>query len=268
MMVNPTTRTGTVEFGLNVNGLVQPRTLSQAIAANFNSHIAFSAPLPDAYTEGDVIKLVARVKDNSNNAFSLSMVASLTDLAEFRIAGNISGAVFVSQAKRIDDLEVALDAAKVALGDLTHMNVHGSVAYLLDDLERRMAALEGLIPPTSEGILKVDNYGGGFLRVRWIQSDNPTLPLLDGAEHNITLALATTDEAGGVHFPTTAELRAMNAGGSWFDNAGSLGKVTGSTGGDVSGNAIAGYIDESRILTVKYDATDPAHAKLIVVKVT
>jgi hypothetical protein len=268
MLLNPTTRTGTVEFGLDVNGVVSPRTLSQAVAANFNSHIAFSSPLPDAYATGDVIKLVARVKDNSNNAFALNMVASPLDPAEFRIAGNISGAVFVSQARRIDELQVALDAARFALGDLSHMAVHGSVATLLDDLEARMAVLEAAIPPTTEGTLTVDKYSGNFLRVRWVPADNPPLPLTDGSVHYIKLALATTDDAGGVHFATTAELRAMNAGATWFDNMGTLGKVVGSTGADITGNAIASYIDADRILTVTFDGTDSAHPKLVVSKVT
>jgi hypothetical protein len=60
----------------------------------------------------------------------------------------------------------------------------------------------------------------------------------------------------------------MNAGATWFDNNGALGKMVGSTGADITGNAIASYIDADRILTVTYDNTDPAHAKLIVSKVT
>jgi len=86
ILSNPTNRTGVVEFGLRVNGVDLNRDITQAIPANFQSTIAFSLPLTTGYVAGDNIQLIARVSSNSNNGFALSMLASPTDLAVFRMS--------------------------------------------------------------------------------------------------------------------------------------------------------------------------------------
>jgi len=91
---NPTTRIGTLEFGLMVNGgAVLARDIVVQIAANFNQTVGMSLPLINGYVEGDVLTLMGRVTTNDNNAFSLTMANSPTDVAamRFSMGGSTSG---------------------------------------------------------------------------------------------------------------------------------------------------------------------------------
>jgi len=85
ILSNPTNRSGTVEFGFKLNGVELGRDITQGITANFNSTVAVSIPLINGYSIGDDIRLIARVTNNSNDGFSLTMAASVLDVAVFRI---------------------------------------------------------------------------------------------------------------------------------------------------------------------------------------
>ena len=90
LLTNPTNRSGVVEFGMNVNGTDVGRDITQQISANWNSTIAMSVPLLSAYSEGDVVSLVARVISNSNNGFALTMTATVDDPAIMRFFTPVS----------------------------------------------------------------------------------------------------------------------------------------------------------------------------------
>jgi len=83
-LVNATTRTGVIELGLRVNGVVNPQVVSQQIPANFDSFISISGPLTAAFHVNDVIELVARVVSNSHDSFELIMDADVGAVATFR----------------------------------------------------------------------------------------------------------------------------------------------------------------------------------------
>lgn len=88
---NPTTRSGTVEFGLRIDGgVVNAREIVTQISPNFNQTIAMTLPLQTAYLDGQTLELMARVTQNDNNAFSLDMANSATDLGAMRVF-SISG---------------------------------------------------------------------------------------------------------------------------------------------------------------------------------
>jgi hypothetical protein len=161
-----------------------------------------------------------------------------------------------------------------ALGDLSHLHVGGGLEKIILDLERRVAVLEaagggGTPPPTPADIfMPVDNYGGGFVRARWIAGDYPTEDLLDGQPHRIGFELATVAGPGGALIADTDTLATGTFnGGLWFDAGGSLGKIIGSTGGDISRTALANYITTNAVLTAVYAATDPAHPTLTITKI-
>jgi hypothetical protein len=82
---NPTSRTGVVEFGLNVNGVWYNRDIAQNIPAYDNSIYSWSVPLLQGYNATDQIALGARVISNSNNQFSLTMLASSGSPAVMRL---------------------------------------------------------------------------------------------------------------------------------------------------------------------------------------
>ena len=96
ILSNPTSRSGVVEFGFKLNGVALGRDITQAIPANFNSTVAVSIPLVNGYTAGDDIRLIARVTSNSNNGFALTMAASVTDVAVFRIFTSSGGTTIAS----------------------------------------------------------------------------------------------------------------------------------------------------------------------------
>jgi hypothetical protein len=86
VLSNPTTRTGVMEFGLEVDGGVPlTRDIVLQIPANFLQTVGFSIPLTGAYTAGQTLALVARVVTNNNNQFSLTMNATPAEPATMRL---------------------------------------------------------------------------------------------------------------------------------------------------------------------------------------
>jgi hypothetical protein len=174
----------------------------------------------------------------------------------------------------VSELTARVHALERGIGDLSHLHVKGSLEKIINDLEKRVAQLEaagggGTPPPTPASIfMPVDNYGGGFVRARWIAGDYPTEDLLDGQPHRIGFELATVAGPGGALIADTDTLATGTFnGGLWFDAGGSLGKIIGSTGGDISRTALANYITTHAVLTAVYAATDPAHPTLTITKI-
>lgn len=87
---NQTARTGTLELGMRVNGVDLYREIKVQIPANFNQLVAMTVPLQNAYSIGDTISLIARVTEQSNTAFAVSMLASPTTLAIMRFTAGSS----------------------------------------------------------------------------------------------------------------------------------------------------------------------------------
>lgn len=109
VFVNNTTRTGTVEFGMNVNGTDLFREIKVQIGANYNQTIAMNVPLVSGYNAGDVIKLIARVTDNNNNQFALTMANSVTDIGAMRFYQvGVSGGGDGGDADSVDGYSVAV----------------------------------------------------------------------------------------------------------------------------------------------------------------
>jgi hypothetical protein len=100
--------------------------------------------------------------------------------------------------------------------------------------------------------LTVDNYSGGFVRVR---------PAPDTAT-TVDFALATTPGPGGALYPALNDIPSSAA--VWADFAGNLGHLKNTDGSDVQGNTLKDWIRSGAVLTVHKDATDPAHPNLIV----
>lgn len=103
---NPTTRTGTVEFGLRVNGgAVIARDIVTQISADFLQTIAMAFPLLNGYANGDLLEIMARVTVNSNNQFSLTMANSASDLGAMRVstAGGGGGGGTATLAEAVVD---------------------------------------------------------------------------------------------------------------------------------------------------------------------
>ena len=95
---NTTIRTGTVEFGMRLNGVDNFRDVIQQIPANYQSTVIMSVPLINGYSSGDVIQLIARVTANNNNQFELTMLASASNLAtmRFQTLGGAGGVTSVT----------------------------------------------------------------------------------------------------------------------------------------------------------------------------
>jgi hypothetical protein len=153
----------------------------------------------------------------------------------------------------------ALSAYIGLVGNPHAIAVHTDLVGVVRDLMARVTALEGAEPPaavTPDATLLVDKYGGSFLRVRFVQGDYPLVSLPAGA--NVQFALAPTAGSGGEPFADTAAIRAGSYGATWWDDSGSLGKVTTTAGADISGTALAGWIDEARVARVT-SGTDGTH---------
>lgn len=86
ILVNSTSRTGTVEFGVSING-ADPisRDVFLQISSNFSQVMAISAINRVPASSGDVLDLRARVTQNNNNQFELIMAASASEPAIFRL---------------------------------------------------------------------------------------------------------------------------------------------------------------------------------------
>jgi hypothetical protein len=143
---------------------------------------------------------------------------------------------------------------------------HDLVHFLIE-LDSRLDAIDGgtLPPPALEGALEVDNYSGGFIRVR----DTGGL-LSDGQVHHVNVVLATVAGPGGV---VITDPPGIPAGASpvWFDDGGSLGYIVGTTGTNVTQTTLRNWAKFSNPasasyyqLAVRRDVTDPAHPRLIV----
>jgi hypothetical protein len=158
----------------------------------------------------------------------------------------------------------ALRSLIMGLGDLSHVHIVGDLTTALDNLDARLHALEDAAttappPPTSEGWVEIDNYGGGFVRARVT-----TAGLEDAAEHWTEWRLAATPGPNGALIASADALTAMN-GATWYDHGGTLGKVVGQNGQDIGNVAVANYIRQHRLVKVKTDlTTDPGHPRLVV----
>lgn len=169
-----------------------------------------------------------------------------------------------------DDLRELL----LHLGDVSHVGVNGGLEAILADLERRMQAVEaasgggGTTPPLSEGPLEVDNYSGGFVRVR----DTGHL-LDDGQIHAVHLVVATVAGPGGEVF---ADANAIPAGTqpTWFDAGGALGYIDTKAGAHVTQTGLRNWTkfgDQAApnhyvLFARKTVATDDASKPLLVIE--
>jgi hypothetical protein len=108
----------------------------------------------------------------------------------------------------------------------------------------------GTTPPVAATHLVVDNYSGGFIRVR---------PAPDTAT-TVDFALATTPGPGGAVYPGINDI--PNAA-VWADFAGNLGKLKNPDGSDVTGNTLKQWMRSGAVFNVHKDATDPAHPNLV-----
>jgi hypothetical protein len=107
-------------------------------------------------------------------------------------------------------------------------------------------------PPVAGVHLVVDNYSGGFVRVR---------PAPD-APATVDFALATTPGPGGAVYPSAGSI--PNGSAVWADFAGNLGHLRLEDGSDVTGATLKDWIRSGAVFNVRKDSTDPAHPNLIV----
>jgi hypothetical protein len=160
----------------------------------------------------------------------------------FMVIGNIDSAGADQQAT-LEGLQP---------GDVMHLDhvddPDGWWAYTVTEAP----APGGALPPVAATHLLVDNYSGGFIRVR---------PAPDAAT-TVDFALATVPGPGGAVY---ADIGAI-AGGSavWADFAGNLGHLKMADGTDVLGSTLKEWIRRGAVYNVTKDATDPAHPNLIV----
>jgi hypothetical protein len=129
------------------------------------------------------------------------------------------------------------------LGDpslLTATHPAPDLVHWLSWLESRVTAVEagggGAPLPSPEGYLDVDNYGGGFIRVR----DTSHL-LTDGQVHPVTMRLATVAGPGGAVISDPPGVPA-STNPVWFDNGGTLGYVNGTTGAHVTQTTLRNWV--------------------------
>jgi hypothetical protein len=113
-------------------------------------------------------------------------------------------------------------------------------------------APSGSVPPVAATHLLVDNYSGGFVRVR-PAGDTPT---------TVDFALATSPGPGGALYPSAADISGSAA--VWADFSGNLGHLRMADGTDVTGALLKEWIRRGAVYNVTKDSTDPAHPNLIV----
>lgn len=162
------------------------------------------------------------------------------------------------EAEALALVRKGLEQARSDIGDIVTVT-SGSIADEFHDIEARLAVLE--TPPevpTPEGAITIDMYGGSFVRAR---SD---FSLLDGQPHWATVGLATTAGPNGAVIADLDALRATNAGATWWDDGGSLGKVNSATGSDVPASAVASMIERGRIVQVVHSTGPDGHPLLTV----
>lgn len=134
VLVNATTRTGVLEFGLEVDGVVLTRDVLIQIAANFNQTVSANIPLVNAYTAGQVFKLVARVTSNSNDQFGLVMDCT-PDLAGFTVwaigsSGGGGGSGDSYTKAEADARFLGISANAVSATTASQVNDNGAAAVL------------------------------------------------------------------------------------------------------------------------------------------
>jgi hypothetical protein len=144
------------------------------------------------------------------------------------------------------------------LGDVSHVGAQGGLEAVIEALDQRVHTLEDATPsvpgptiPVPEGALEVDNYSGGFVRVR----DTANL-LGDGLVHPVYFKVATAPGPGGAVFPTANDIPS-SANPVWFDVGGTLGYVDTAAGAHVTQTGLKNW--------AKYG--DPATANHYVVYV-
>jgi hypothetical protein len=136
-----------------------------------------------------------------------------------------------------------VDMIDLALGDVTHIGVNGGIERLLFDIEKRLRDLEAATPtvpgptiPVPEGKLEVDNYAGGFIRIR----DTANI-LGDGAVHPVYMALATVPGPGGTLITEPPGVPA-STNPVWFDVGGTLGYVNNNQGTHVTQSGLRNWV--------------------------
>jgi hypothetical protein len=144
------------------------------------------------------------------------------------------------------------------LGDISHVGAQGGIEQVLAGILDRLHALEEATPtvpgpavPTPEGALEIDNYSGGFVRVR----DTGNL-LGDGQVHPVWFRVAASPGPGGAAFPTANDIPS-SANPVWFDAGGTLGYIDTLAGAHVTQTGLRNW--------AKYG--DPATANHYVVYV-
>lgn len=87
VLLNPTGRSGSVEYGLQINGSAPfAREVRQDVPANFNATVALSIINARDITAGDTLTLVARCVEQSHAQFAVSMEASAAEPARLRVS--------------------------------------------------------------------------------------------------------------------------------------------------------------------------------------
>jgi len=188
ILSNPTNRTGVVEFGLRVNGVDLNRDITQSIPANFQSTIAFSLPLTTGYVAGDNIQLIARVTSNSNNGFALTMIASPTDLAVFRMSSSTGGGTSIYPS---DNLPLMDGVAAAGTSDLYTRGDHVHPS----DTTKAPATHVGATG-IAHGV--VTTSVNGFM----IAADKTKLDGIATGANNYSLPIASTTILGGIKIGT------------------------------------------------------------------
>jgi hypothetical protein len=110
----------------------------------------------------------------------------------------------------------------------------------------------GATPPVAASHLLIDNYSGGFIRVR-PAPDTPT---------TVDFAVATTPGPGGAVYPSAGDI--PGAAAVWADFSGNLGHLRMADGTDVLGSTVKEWVRRGAVFNVHKDTTDPAHPNLIV----
>jgi hypothetical protein len=149
-----------------------------------------------------------------------------------------------------EDHQALLEALQP--GDVLHLDhvddPDGWWAYTVTEAP----APSGSTPPVAASHLLVDNYSGGFIRVR-PAPDAPT---------TVDFALATVPGPGGAVY---ADPGAIPGGAAvWAAFSGNLGRLKMADGTEVLGSTLKEWMRRRAVYNVTKDATDPAHPNLLV----
>jgi hypothetical protein len=183
-----------------------------------------------------------------NPVLASSEIGYETDTKKVKFGDGVSPWVSLPylSGDAIPDTELAerVDFIVEEIGDpslLTAQHPTHDLVHWLTWLENRVDTLEaaggGQDPlPEPEFALEVDNYGGGFIRVR-----DTSNGLADGQIHIVNMVLATVPGPGGEVLPPATGVPAGN-NPTWFDAGGVLGYVKGATGTNVSQTTMRNWV--------------------------